>query len=232
VQYGKLESYKGIFGNLTYETIKAIKNISKHQFSCFIELAPTEEEKAIFEQNAQAAITTGEIGLEDVQMARQIKNTKLAYKYLSLRKKKLREQRMQEAENNTRAQAESQAQASMAIEQNKAQIDERKVQLRAQEIQLETQSKAFLLELEYKLKNGLAQTEGQFKLGAENMRTSSQKEKEEMKEDRKDERIREQKEMESKLIEQRTKNTPPVSFKNQEADLFDDVFKPVPNEMI
>ena len=58
-----------------------------YDFGIFYRIAPDEEEKAVLENNIQAAVVGGLIDLSDAIDLREIKNLKLANQLLKLRQK-------------------------------------------------------------------------------------------------------------------------------------------------
>ena len=66
--------------------LEEMKDLYLYDFGIFIELQPDEEERAVLENNIQAAVQSGLIDLSDAIDLREIKNLKLANQLLKIRK--------------------------------------------------------------------------------------------------------------------------------------------------
>ena len=93
-------------------------------------------------------------------------------------------------------------------------------QLDLQKLQMETQAKAQLLEMEYQLKMQLEQVKQQASGMSREMESSSKRDLDIQKEDRKDERVKKQAVEQSKLISQR-QGTRGELEESEELDPFD-----------
>tara|TARA_R110002020_G_scaffold41605_2_gene122583 strand:- start:12755 stop:15172 length:2418 start_codon:yes stop_codon:yes gene_type:complete len=200
-------------------TLEEMSNLHLYDFGIFIDLAPDEEEKAMLENNIQAALAQGGINLEDAIDVRDIKNIKLANQVLKLRRKKKIEQDQLIQQQNIQAQAQANAQSQQVAAQAEMQKDQAKVQgltqleqvkaqLAAQKMQQEIAGKKELMMLEFQINQQLR--------GVDEDQLSS---KEKQKEDRKDERTRIQATQQSELIEQRKTGKPPKNFESSGNDI-------------
>jgi hypothetical protein len=196
------------------EVLKEIEKLNLHDFGIYLELEPSEEDKAQLEQNIQVSLQTGGIDLDDVIDIRQIKNLKLANQLLKLRKKKKQEaaQKAQMANIQAQAQANSQTaeqaalfevQKQQAITQEKVSIEQAKSQFEIQRMQQEAQIKRELMAEEFNYQMQLAQ-----------IRANAEKTKEQDIEDRKDKRVKIQGTQQSELIDQRKNDTLPKNFES------------------
>jgi hypothetical protein len=196
------------------EVLKEIEKLNLHDFGIYLELEPSEEDKAQLEQNIQVSLQTGGIDLDDVIDIRQIKNLKLANQLLKLRKKKKQEaaQKAQMANIQAQAQANSQTaeqaalfevQKQQAITQEKVSIEQAKSQFEIQRMQTEAQIKRELMAEEFNYQMQLAQ-----------IRANAEKTKEQDIEDRKDKRVKIQGTQQSELIDQRKNDTLPKNFES------------------
>jgi hypothetical protein len=206
-------------GRYNVSILGDIADLYIYDFGIFIEVAPDEEQKAQLEANIQMALSKGDINLEDAIDIREIRNLKLANQLLKMKriKKQDREEQMK-----------MQQQAMMAQQQLKSQ--EMAGQLAMQKMQVELQTKMQLkqMETEYNIKTMQVQAELKSHLMAEEfqynqqlsgmeMQTLSKREQE--REDAKAKRISQQNTEQSKLIDQRKNNLPPLNFESNEDSL-------------
>jgi hypothetical protein len=206
-------------GRYNVSILGDIADLYIYDFGIFIEVAPDEEQKAQLEGNIQMALSKGDINLEDAIDIREIRNLKLANQLLKMKriKKQDREEQMK-----------MQQQAMIAQQQLKSQ--EMAGQLAIQKMQTELQTKLQLkqMETEYNIKTMQVQAELKSHLMAEEfnynqqlngieMQTLSNREQD--REDAKAKRISQQNTEQSKLIDQRKNNLPPLNFESNEDSL-------------
>ena len=213
------EEFANQIGKYNVKKLNAIKDLYLYDFGIFVEVAPDEEEKAQLEQNIQVALSTGGIDLDDAIDIREIKNVKLANQLLKVkRSKKAEKDRMYSMQ-----QQQQQAANQMKSQEVAAQLSIQKTQVESQTKMQEQQAKiAFEIEKmksEAQLKTQLMDLEFRYNMALKGIDASSLKEREEMKEDAKAERISKQNSQQSKLIEQRQKGLPPISFESEEDTL-------------
>jgi hypothetical protein len=206
-------------GRYNVSILNDIKELYIYDFGIFIEVSPDEEQKAQLEANIQMALSKGDINLEDAIDIREIKNLKLANQLLKMKrvKKQEREERMK-----------MQQQAMMAQQQLKSQ--EMAAQTAMQKIQLDTNSKMQIkqaevafeiqkMEREAELKSQLMAEEFSYNQQIRGMEVESLNSREKEKEDSKAKRISQQNTEQSKLINQRKNNLPPMNFESNEDSL-------------
>jgi hypothetical protein len=206
-------------GRYNVSILSSISDLYIYDFGIFIEISPDEEQKAQLEANIQMALSKGDINLEDAIDIREIKNLKLANQLLKLKRIKKQDREEQMA---------MQKQAMTSQQQLKSQ--ELAVQSAMQKIQLETQSKmqikqaevAFdmqLLEKEAELKSHLMAEEFNYSQQLNGMQSQTLTKKQQDAEAAKAERISLQNTQQSKLIDQRKNNLPPLNFESNEDSL-------------
>ena len=213
------DDFANKIGKYNVSILDEIKDLYIYDFGIFIEISPDEEQKAQLEANIQMALSKGDINLEDAIDIREIKNIKLANQLLKVKriKKQEREDKMK-----------MQQQAMQAQQQLKSQ--EMTGQMALQKIQLETRAKMQLkqaevafdierLRAEAGLKKELMNEEFQYKMQIHGMDVGTLQEREQMKEDAKSKRISQQNTEQSKLINQRKNNLPPLNFESNEDTL-------------
>jgi hypothetical protein len=210
------EEFAMQIGKYNVAILRDIKDLYLHDFGIFIELSPDEEQKERLEQNIQIALSRNDINLEDAIDIREIKNIKMANQLLKVKRTK----KMEFDQKNDMMKQQMQAQINMQSQQAAAQMEVQKIQLETEsKIQLKQAENAMDLEKlkgEAMLKLQLMEREFQYNMQLNGMQTQLLKDREEMKEDRKDERISKQNTQQSKLITQRKNNLPPMKFESNE----------------
>jgi len=200
-------------------TLTEMSQLHLYDFGIFIQLQPDEEEKAMLENNIQAALAQQNIELEDAIDLREIKNIKLANQLLKIRRKKKidRDQKMQQ--ENMQAQANAniqQQQAAAEFEQQKqAAQANTAIQIATAQNQLEIEK----LYQEAEVKKLLMETEFQFNMQLKDLEVKGKTNVETKKEDRKDKRTKIQASQQSELIDQRKNNKPPKNFESSGNDI-------------
>jgi len=213
------DDFANKIGKYNVSILNDIKDLYIYDFGIFIEISPDEEQKAQLEQNIQMALSKGDINLEDAIDIREIKNLKLANQLLKL--KRVKKQEYQEK-------MQMQQQAIMAQQQMQSQEMASKAAI--QQIQLEAQAKmqfkqaevAFDIEklkAEAELKRMLMAEEFKYQMQIAGVKETALADRDTMKEDSKAKRISQQNSEQSKLINQRKNNLPPLSFESNEDTL-------------
>jgi hypothetical protein len=208
----KKDFFKESIGGMNEKTIEAMKRIPLHSFAMFVEVEPNEEDRLMLEQNIQASIAAGELRIEDAIMIRGIKNMKLANQMLISRRKKYQREKMEIDRANMEFQSQQIQQQTLVASQAKAQEIQLETQSKLQIIAAETQAKAQLLKLETEQKAILSKQNYVQTFDIEELKAGVDMKLEREKEDRKDDRMREQKTAESELIDQRNKDSAPKDF--------------------
>jgi len=213
------DEFTNQIGKYNVSILNDIKDLYIYDFGIFIEISPDEEQKAQLEANIQMALAKGDINLEDAIDIREIRNLKLANQLLKMKRIKTQEREEKMA---------MQKQAMIAQQQLKSQ--EMAGQMAMQKIDMETRSKmqikqaeiAFEIEKmqkEAELKSQLMAEEFQYSQQMHGMEINNLTEREQKKEDAKAKRISQQNTEQSKLINQRKNNLPPMSFESNEDSL-------------
>ena len=203
-------------GKYNVSILGEIDDLYIYDFGIFIEVSPDEEQKAQLESNIQMALSKGDINLEDAIDIREIRNLKLANQLL-----KVKRVRNQEREEKMAMQKQS------IIAQQQLKSQEMAAQVAMQKIEMETKSKMQLkqaevafeiqkMQKEAEMKALLMREEFQYNMQLHGMEVGSLSEREQMKEDAKAKRISQQNTEQSKLINQRKNNLPPMNFESNE----------------
>jgi len=195
-------------------TLKEIKELHLYDFGIFIELMPDEEEKQMLENNIQMALQQQLIELADAIDLREIKNIKLANQLLKIRREKKLEKDQQIQERNMQMQSQTNQQATQAKAQADIQANQQKIEGEIQLEQAKADLKAQQLQQEMELKKQLMEQEFQYNMQLRQMEVDAVDKKENVKEDRKDERTKIQATQQSELIDQRNSGKPPKNFES------------------
>ena len=213
------DEFTNQIGKYNVNILNSISDLYIYDFGIFIEVAPDEEQKAMLEQNIQMALSKGGIDLEDAIDIREIRNIKLANQLLKAKRKskQAREEKMAMQKQAMQQQGQMQAQemaaqAAMAKEQ---QMIQGKMQLKQAEVSFEIEK----LKQEAMLKQQLMQVEFQMQMQLKGADMQGLQQREDQREDAKSERISQQNSEQSKLINQRKNNLPPMTFESNEDSL-------------
>jgi hypothetical protein len=206
-------------GKYNVSILGEISDLYIYDFGVFIEVSPDEEQRAQLEANIQMALSKGGIDLEDAIDIREIKNIKLANQLLKIKRIakqeeertfQLQQQQMQ-AQNNMQSQqmaAQTAMQKIQAETQSKMQVKQAEIAFEIEKMQAEAQAKAQLMEREF-----------QYNLQLHGMQEQQLQMREDKREGAKSQRISQQNTEQSKLIDQRKNNLPPMNFESNEDSL-------------
>jgi hypothetical protein len=206
-------------GKYNVSILNEISDLYIYDFGIFIEVAPDEEQKAQLEANIQMALSKQDINLEDAIDIREIKNIKLANQLLKLKRKQKqeREEQMQMQQQAMVAQQNLKSQeiaAQLAMQKQQAEL-QGKMQLKQAEIAFEIEK----MNNEAKLKSTLMAEEFNYNLQLHDMNEKALSERENAREVAKAKRISQQNSEQSKMINQRKNNLPPLNFESNEDSL-------------
>jgi hypothetical protein len=165
------------------------------------------------------ALSKGDINLEDAIDIREIKNLKLANQLLKMKriKKQDREEqmKMQQQAMTAQQQLKSQEMAGQTAIQ-KMQVElQTKMQLKQMEVEYDIKK----MQVEAELKSHLMAEEFNYNLQINGMQSQTLTKKQQDAETAKAERISLQNTQQSKLIDQRKNNLPPLNFESNEDSL-------------
>ena len=213
------EDFINKIGRFNVSILNEIKDLYIYDFGIFIEISPDEEQKAQLEGNIQMALSKGDINLEDAIDIREIKNIKLANQLLKLKRVKKQERQeqmeMQKQQMTAQMQMQSQQMASQTAMQKIQLETEAKMQLKQAEVAFDMQ----LLERQSELKSQLMAEEFSYNQQLNGMEVESLSVREKERETAKAKRISQQNTEQSKLINQRKNNLPPLNFESNEDSL-------------
>lgn len=213
------ETFAMQIGKYNVSLLDEIKDLYMYDFGIFIDVAPDEEEKSKLEQNIQIALSRDAITLEDAIDIREINNIKLANQMLKLKRRKKQEQDQKNQLESQQMQAQINAQSQQMAAQNALQQIQAETQSKMQIKQAEIGFEIEKMKSEAQLKMELMNIEYQMNMQLKGIEAQAINSKELMKEEAKDKRILKQASTQSKLIEQRKNNLPPVDFESNEDSL-------------
>jgi hypothetical protein len=213
------EDFATRIGKYNVSILDEIKDLYLYDFGIFIEVAPDEEQKAQLEANIQMALSKGDINLEDAIDIRELKNIKLANQLLKVKRIK----KMEREEQMIMQKQAMQAQQQMQVQQMAAQTAMQKIQMETEsKIQIanaEIEASMRKMQFEAEIKSQLMAEEFNYNLKIHEMENGVVSSRDKMKEDEKKKRIGIQNTQQSKLIDQRKNNLPPMNFESNEDSL-------------
>ena len=213
------EAFIQAIGAHNVATLEELTDLHLYDFGIFIELLPDEEEKAMLENNIQAAIAQQSIDLDDAIDLRSVRNVKLANQLLKVKRKAKASRDQQMQQQNIQAQAQANAQAQQAAAQAEAQKHQSKTQAEAQLEQTKNQLKIQYLQQEIQAKKELMQFEFELNSQLEMSRQSTEEDKEDKRESRKDLRVDRQAKHQMNMIEQRKQGDADKKFESSGNDI-------------
>jgi hypothetical protein len=206
-------------GKYNLAILEDIKNLYLHSFGIFIELEPDVEERAQLEQNIQMSLQQQQIDLEDAIDIRMIKNLKLANEMLKVKRKKTKKALEDREDMKSQIQMQMNMQTQQAASEQKQMTAQIESQSKIALKEAETGFAIQLLAAEVASKKELMQIEFDYNMQLKGIETDNLIKRETKKEDAKDERVNKQATAQSKLIDQRKNNLPPVNFESNEDSL-------------
>lgn len=208
-------------GKYNIAILEDIKNLYLHSFGIFIELEPDAEERAQLEANIQMSLQQQQIDLEDAIDIRMVKNLKMANEILKIKRKK----KQKALEDRQDMQSQIQMQTNMQSQQAAAEQKQQTAQIEAQsKIAIKEAEMNFAIQTlaaEVASKKELMQLEFDYNMQLKGIETENLTRREDKKEEAKDKRVDIQATAQSKLIDQRKNNLPPVNFESNEDNLSD-----------
>ena len=206
-------------GKYNLSILEEIKNLYIYDFGIFIEMSPDEEEKAQLEANIQMSLQQGGIDLEDAIDIRTINNLKMANQLLKVKRKQSAAEKQQQEQQKQAMQGQQQQALQQQAAQSKLQQTQQEMQTKIQIKQAEIAFEIEKQKNEADLKRQLMDVEFNYNMQMRGMEQSQIDSRETQKEDAKSERISQGNTQQSKMIEQRKRNLPPINFESNEDSL-------------
>jgi len=206
-------------GKYNVSILDDINELYLYDFGIFIEVSPDEEQKAMLEQNIQVALSKGGINLEDAIDIREIRNIKVANQLLKVKRKAKQDREekmaMQKQAMQSQQQMQSQQIAAQAAMQKIQAESQSKMQLKQAEVAFEIEK----MKNEAMLKERLMDKEFSLNMQLRGIESDQLQKREDNREKAKSDRISQQNSEQSKLINQRKNNLPPMTFESNEDSL-------------
>ena len=161
---GLHKMYTNVIGDTSMHSIDMMKKLSIHEFGITLDVAPSEEEKQMMEQNIQVSLAQKELRLEDAIMIRSIKNIKMANQMLILRRTKYQKEQQAQAQQASEQNAMLQQQSAQQAAQLKQQEMQAEMQIEQARVQAKAQADMELKQLEFQLKEQFEQAQHQRRL--------------------------------------------------------------------
>ena len=214
------KAYENAVGIENMKVLSSFKDLPMYNFGVRVVTEMNDRDRAYLEANIQAALSIGEINLEDAIAIRQLRDVDQAERLLVVRRKKRIREKQEQAAQNSQMQAQMNIQTTQASSQGKIAELGAESQVELAKIEADKNAKMQLLDREYALKMELER----LKLGMSTMQQqeaiAQKAQLENEKEDRKDARIQDQAIAQSKLISQRQGERPELTEEQE-----DDVMK-------
>jgi hypothetical protein len=206
-------------GKYNVSILDDINDLYIYDFGIFIDISPDEEQKSMLEQNIQMALSKGDINLEDAIDIREIRNIKLANQLLKVKRKAKQEREEKMAATSQAIQAQQQMQSQQLAAQSAMQKIQAESQAKMQLKQAETAFEIEKMKNEVMFKEQLMDKEFQMNMQLRGMEAQQLQGREDQREKAKSSRISQQNSEQSKLINQRKNNLPPMNFESNEDSL-------------
>ena len=156
-QRGEVKGYIRALGSNTMKFFKVSPNIGLHEFGIFLEDKPTDEQRAMLQQQVQAGQAGGLLDIEDAIIIQNTDNLKVAQQLLAYKIKKRKEEEEAKAMQMQQMNAQVQQQSAVVAEQAKQQTIQVEGQVKSQLIQVEKEFEAKLLQMKYQFELQLEQ---------------------------------------------------------------------------
>ena len=206
-------------GRYNVSILNEISDLYIYDFGIFIEVAPDEEQKAQLEANIQMALSKGDINLEDAIDIREIRNLKLANQLLKMKRVKKQDREEKMAMQKQAMIAQQQLKSQEMAGQTAMQKMQAELQTKMQLKQMEAEYDIKIMQVEAELKSHLMAEEFMYNQQLHNMEMGTLDKREQDREAAKAKRISQQNTEQSKLINQRKNNLPPLNFESNEDSL-------------
>lgn len=146
--------YELAVGKHNLEAVEMLKDRHLHEFGFTVEMNPTADEVKEFKEDLAIAMQEGYIDVEDKQQAQQIfkSNFKLANQYLQYRRRKRKQQLLQERQYEAQLQSQSNEKAAFAAKQAEVQAYAQMTQIDVQKARALTDMEVLKMRAQHELK--------------------------------------------------------------------------------
>lgn len=209
------DAYTNAIGKMNMAVVESLNDISLRDLGIKIKLKPSAQERAMLEQNIQNEIAKGTLTTSDAIDLRKISNLSLANEMLKLRRKKNDEAMHKRKLEEIQATGQANSQAAQLQSQARAQEMQMKYEGESQLLMLQRENELARIKAELEAKKELLILEKTYDMGIEQIKVDALSGLEKEKEDRKDKRTAIQAKQQSKMIDQRTRDTGPTDFEKE-----------------
>jgi len=214
------EKYNRAIMNLLGENnVKVLQEGSQlhmYEYSITIDVAPDAQERANFKATLDLAIQKGDIDIPDRIDLLNTRNLKLANKDLKIRIKKRRRQIQEEKLQQIKATEDGRRQTAIFVEKEKQRTFQMQMQADQAKITFEGRKEALLISKKTEGDALLLKMKYMYESDIENKKNNYLVRSDRMKEDRKDKRTGIQASQQSRMIDQRQKNTGSQDFETEQ----------------
>jgi len=201
-------------GTQSVQILDSVKNLHLHDFAIHLDLELDDEERAKLEADLTLEIQRGTLSFEDKYKILAIKNFKYAVEYASILRSK-REKKNQEIKaQEYKIQADENIRAATAANESKMQTEQAIGQIKMMLQQAVNEGEINKERVRGEEERKTVQVKGQYDIEIAQMNGGIQVHKQNMAEDRKDDRTKLQATQQSELIDQRAKDKGPKDFED------------------
>jgi hypothetical protein len=210
--------YQTTVGKLNVDILEDIGSIHLHEFGFSLELLPTPEEMAKFDEYMKIALQKGLIDEDDVYESREIAkiNPKYAIQYLKVRKKKRTEELMQQEAQRSKIKSQNDIASANAASGNRIKEKQAEAQIDVQKERALAEIRAIEQDFLNRVNAPLRDKELKIDLLKEQMKSAATLNLAKYKEEAKDKRQDKNNTDHSKMIKQRQLNSEPIDFSENE----------------
>lgn len=216
---GRLKKlYESAIGAQNVNILESLKNRHLHEFGYSVEMVPDKEMLNDLKQDLSLAIQEQTVDLsEKYQILELAKNNyKKAYEYMRFIRNRRQKQKMQEQQANMEMQTQGNIQSAQAAAEAEAQTYQQKKMI---DLDFEKQmAQIRLMELQSKIQIEAPKEDKEFQqeVYLERIKNINMSDLTQLKETAKDERTKLQATQQSKMIDQRKGEKPPIDFKSED----------------
>ena len=216
---GRLKKlYESAIGTQNVNILDALKNRHLHEFGYSVEMVPDKEMLNELKQDLSLAIQEQTVDLsEKYQILELAKNNyKKAYEYMRFIRNRRQKQKMEENQANMQMQTQGNIQSAQAAAEAESQAYQQKKMI---DLDFEKQmAQIRLMELQSKIQIEAPKEDKEFEQDVylEKIKNINMSDLTQLKETAKDERTKIQATQQSKMIDQRKGEKPPIDFKNED----------------
>lgn len=213
------EEFANQIGKYNVDLLKDITNMHLHTMGIYIDMSPDPEEREFLERDIQLALGKQLIGLEDAMDIRSVKNIKIASELLKIKRKRRQKQEQDREDAIAQRAAESNMASAEHAKNAKLQVIQAEAVAKTMILQKEAEYGMQTSQFEAELKSKLMDQEFSLNVELAKITSGAQLKRDDMKEQKKSDRIKEQATVTSELNEQKAKGLPAKRFESSNDSL-------------